>query len=66
MAEVLLLGFRDPENPEHILDKGFRVTVPEGLTREDLYWQILAEIPADEPQPVALNLESESVAVPSR
>lgn len=35
---------------------GYRIAVPEHLTREDLYIHLLADIPAGEPQPVALNL----------
>ncbi|MGP9760887.1 hypothetical protein [Corynebacterium sp. AOP12-C2-36] len=40
-----------------------RVRVPDNLSREDLFLHILADIPAGEPQPYALNLDSLSAAV---
>lgn len=57
--DYLLLAVPSPvsEVPEIV-----RATVPEGLSRMDLYLSILAHIPADAPQPQPLNLTDDRLA----
>lgn len=52
VQDHLLLAVPSCEGGPTIL----RVTVPEGLSREDVYLSLIAEIPAAAPQPVALNI----------
>lgn len=54
--DKLLIGIVDPARPGTVQEV-LSVGVPEGLSKEDLYFQILADVPAHEPQPIALNLD---------
>lgn len=51
----LLLAVFDPDDPNSD-PTVIRVRVPDDLTATDLYLKVLAEVPAGQPQPVALNI----------
>lgn len=57
--DYLLLAIPTPGSsvPEIV-----RATVPEGLSRMDLYLSLMANIPADAPQPTALNITDDRLA----
>lgn len=59
MADSLLLAV--PPDDSGGEPTVLRVRVPAGMAREDVYFQVLAEVPADAPQPVALNIERAAV-----
>lgn len=54
--DYLLLAVPTPGSD---LPEVVRATVPENMTRWDLYVTILASVPADAPQPVPLNLDDD-------
>jgi hypothetical protein len=58
MPDTLLLASATPTGGMEL----YRVEVPDGLDAMDLYLQIVADIPAGEVQPVALNLTDADVA----
>jgi len=57
VADYLLLAQPSDEGTPHVL----RVTVPKGLSREDVYLLVMSHLPAGAPQPVPLNMDRASV-----